>query len=701
MRGSRVRRVWVLCLGTLGVAGAAGAEEVPPESVTVVGTKDAGYAAGEASAGKVEGPVFEEPQFISVVPETVIEDQAVDDLRGALRNVSGVAAENIGGFAGPADSQFLRGFRSRALYYNGFLVEAIPSVNPALIARLEYLKGPASVLYGPIEPGGVINLVTHQPTATPNYRLRTRYGSWRFSQTTVDVGGPIDADGDLRYRVNAGYRHNASFRDDVEDDRRWLVPAMTWTPTKGTRLHVELSLNSQQRVIDEGVSFDNERKPVADISTFLGERGLPGQRFEHQMLMVRLEQDLGDHLTFRSGFLGSLWANDMRGVRRSRPLATDMGTVQRLFEDSEFEQQSTHWQNDLLARFSLGPTRHEVIAGVDWRMRTTDLEVRRGAAPEASITDPIQGNPDPTEFNVTPLVQKLSWLSFYGVERLTLFDDLHVNVGARYDTVNQTDENNGMEPSKEDQDDDALTAQAGVLYVLPRFAGQAVAVFGDFSQSFFPTASGQQDKDGNALDPETGEQLEAGLKLDLLGGAVSGTLAWFQVTKENVAIPDPDNDGAVRNAGRLRSQGLEVELAGQPVAGLEIIASYGLTDTEVLESTSLPEGNRFRNVPAHAFSFWGKYTLQTTPLKGLGVGAGIFGVSARAGDDADEFELPAYTRVDAALYYTRALAAGPTMRLQLNAENLGDTEYYESSLAATRVFPGSPRAVDVSLGVDF
>lgn len=642
---------------------------------------------------RTETPIFEVPAFISAVPWSVMDDQANETLRDALRNISGVSAETVGGFNGPNDTQMLRGFRLDSIYYNGFRLEGVPSINLPTLERVEYLKGPSSVLYGLMEPGGVLNLVSRTPSETPLYRLQSRYGSFHRARTAADLGGPVTEDGSLRYRLNAGYQSNESFRDHVSDRRYWLVPSLAWEPAKGTRVFVELNVSDQNRTIDEGVAFDQNRQPVADISTFLGERGLPGQRYDMLLLTARVEQDLGEHLTARVGFLMHDWANDMFGIRRSRPLATDMGTVQRLFEDSDFEQRTYNLIADVRGRFDLGPTQHEVLVGVDWRTFENTLAIRRGGTPEIDLQNPVYGAPDPEEISNTPLVFSRDWIAVFAQEQATLFDDLHVSLGGRFDSATRTNENQSDEPSTDDQDDSALTGKAGLLYVLPAFANHRVALFGDVSQSFQPTNPGAKDKDGASLDPETGLQYEGGLKLDLLGGAVNGTLAWFQLTKDNVSVPDPDNDGAVMNAGTLRSQGVEVDIAGSPVRGLSLIASYSFTDTEVVESTTLTEGNALRNIPQHAFSLWARWVQPTGALKGFGLGAGVFGVGERQGDDANDFQLDGYTRFDAAAYYRHKLAAGPHLRFQLNVQNLADTEYYESSLAATRVFPGVPRSV--------
>lgn len=427
--------------------------------------------------------------------------------------------------------------------------------------------------------------VPNEPIAKAHYQLRTRFGSFGQAEAGADLGGPIA--GGVRYRINGGYRHADSFRDFVTDDRDWVQPTLTWTPTEGTRVSVELSHSAQERTIDEGISFGFDEAPVAPIETFLGERGLPGQSYRHRMLFARVEQDLGDVFTLRSSFLGRSWSDDMYGIRRSRPVANEDNTVRRLFEDSDFAMHSYNWVTEGVIELDLGPTEHQILVGVDWRTRATDLEVKRGPTPDISLIDPVYGAPDPEAFSLTKIQQSMGWVSGFAQERATLFDDLHISVAGGFDSVTQDSENVDDPESRQDEEETALTGQAGILYVLPAFGDNRVAVFADYSQSFYPTAPGQLDRDGAQLDAETGVQYEGGLKFDLLDGALASTVAYVDLTKENIAIQDPEVEGAVQSAGRLGIHGVEVDVAGSPVAGLDLIASDTWADSEVLESDNL------------------------------------------------------------------------------------------------------------------
>lgn len=648
-------------------------------------------------ATRTSTPLSKLPVAVRVLPSAVWRDQGARDLADATENLSGVHRENVGGFLGASDSTFLRGFRTNYVYYDGFLVEAIPSVNLGTLQSIELLKGPSSVLYGLMEPGGVLNLRTKRPLAERLARVEFRTDSFGDNRAIFDLAGPLDGDRSLLFRANGGVQSTRTFRDKFEDRRFWIAPSATWRITENTDLTVSLQATRQERIIDEGVAFTAGGQSVADIDTFLGEPGFPGQSYEQFLPQVQVRHAITENVELRAGVLMNLWTNDMKGVRRSAPTQPD-GTVNRLFEDSDFRQTSLQGYGQLAWKARIGPTEHELVAGFDLRHRSNELDLKRGAAPPISIVYPVYGIATPTLTRDFDLEQDQGWIGARVQDHISILDDrLHLLLGGRFDWVKTSNFNQLATPRNEKTRDHAFTGRAGALYQIV----EPLSLFGSVSQSFLPNGTGARDVNGDFLDPETAMQYEAGVKTRWLDGRLTLDLTAFHLLKDDVAISDPANPGFSTNAGKLRSRGFEVDAAGELWPGLQLIGAYTYIDTEVIKSSSLPEGERFRNIPKNSGHLWVKYTIQQGRLKDLGIGVGMTAVEQRSGDNADSFALPGYATFNMVLDYRLKPDFGPELRLRVIARNLLDEEYYVSSLASSRVFPGQPRSLTFVLGMDF
>lgn len=672
-----------------------------PLHVVVEAESEHGYRASESStATKTDTPLFDTPLSVQVVKHELLEDQNATSIYDGVRNVSGVHKENIGGFNGTVDTFFIRGFRNVFLYYDGFMTESMNSVNPTTIERIEVLKGPSSMVYGLIEPGGVINIVPKKPKATPSYHVDQTFASYDYRRTDIDATGPITRDKKLLYRFGGNYTATHSFRDHVSEERFQVAPMLEWHPTDSTQVNFDLNYNEQHRVLDEGVSFTTDGHPASDIDAFFGEARFPGQNFSELYGHAGIVHRFNDHLTVRSNFLAHTWLDDLRAVRRSQGTPSATGTVNRLFDDTDFKFVTYQWVTEVLYGFDLGFTKHKMLFGIDLRSRDNDISLHRRSFSPTSISQPVYGQSPGAVTTVRELEMGRGYAGVYVQDQIELLPEkeLLLLVGGRYDYVDSEDSNNAATPRSVRQIDRAWSWRTGVMWHPLDFMG----VFGSASHSFNPTSTGNRTFDGAFLDPETGTQYEAGLKFEFLDKKVLSNVTIYDLVKDNVAIGDVNNPGFSINGGAQRARGLEFDIVGEVYKGLQIIGNYTYTDTKVLDTNanSLPAGARLRNVPLHSGSLWAKYTIDRGTFKNLGFGAGIFARGDMMIDDASNFKLPGYFRVDLAAYYSHDLPRG-RIRASLNVKNATGAEFYESSLALTRVFPGQPRTFSFNLGFDF
>jgi len=655
----------------------------------------------QTGATRTNTPLGETPVAVQVIPEDLIRDQAAIRLRDAYRNVSGVQASFTSNNVASTEAQIVRGFVDGGIYRDGFRIGQIAAVDFTNVERIEVLKGPASTLYGLGQPGGLVNIVTKKAENDRFLSLYQEIGSFDRYRTLIDANAPLSGDGSVLGRLNLSYTSDGSFRDHRGTERVFIAPALTWQITPSTRLVMDASYSYEEYPFDSGLVFGLDGEPVADISTFLGEPDFRSER-EEFFFSANLTHEFSENVTFRSYFLYQENENRLNAFRLSGQPQPD-GTIGRTFDRSIPTSRVFQTVNDLLIEFETGSLKHNLLVGGDVRYLPSPANGQDG--PRTTRGFPIDiVNPQYGQFgeivfnNQSEFDQKQFWTGVFIQDQITTADDrLHILVGGRFDYVEQfvffeT-------PSfffEGDQNDTAFTGRFGLLYELTDWASPYVNV----AQSFNPTSPFSASIDG--LDPETGVVYEGGVKFSLFNDRVSATTAVYQITKENVPVADPDNPGFSRNGGRQRSQGFELDVAGEILPGWNIIATYAYIDTEVLASDFLPIGGRFTNVPLNSGSLWTAYDFpDNSPLANFGFGAGVFAQSDRAGDGQDSFQLDGFARVDASFWYQTELPSGAPLRAQINVNNVFDTEYYENSSGIGAVFPGEPLSVIGSLRVTF
>jgi iron complex outermembrane receptor protein len=360
------------------------------------------------------------------------------------------------------------------------------------------------------------------------------------------------------------------------------------------------------------------------------------------------------------------------------------GEYNRLFTNAE-----------VLGRFNTGSVEHQVLAGVEYRRAAENpgFQFNDDYTP-INVFDPVYTR-IPYEINPTFFRDdRINTIGVYVQDQIELLPNLKVLAGVRYDSANQfrTTQNVGEPREEFEQTDSRFSPRFGVVYQ----PIEPVSLYASYTTSFNPEFAASRNFDDSTFEPETGRQIEVGVKADLLD-QLSLTVAAFDIRKQNVQTPDPEDELITLQTGEQASRGFEVNLGGEVLPGWNITAAYTYLDAFVSEDTRDIVGNQLANVPDNQFSLWSTYEIQQGNLEGLGFGLGLFYVGDRPGDLANSFTLPSYFRTDAALFYKR-----DNWRAQINVRNLFDTEYFESS-NGTRlsVNPGAPFTVLGTVAVEF
>jgi len=676
------------------------AEPTDEIELVVTAEPDTGYRVPDATtATRTETPLRDIPQSIQVVPEEVIEDQQVIRLNEALRNVSGVTLGNTR--ANDTETFTVRGFEDATVLRDGIRQFTFGGTQEtANVERVEVLKGPASIVFGSAEPGGLINVVTKKPLPQPFYEVEASVGSYGFIEPSIDISGPLTPDKSLLYRLNTLYRRSDGFREfDQEFERFFIAPVVTWFISDRTELTVELEYLDNKQPYDRGlVAIGDE---VADIP-FDRIFNEPDDFVETDELKTgyRLEHGLNDNWTLRNIFWYSntdlfLRAAELGGVDEER------GVVSRSTRDFDIYEEAYDIQTNVVGEFATGSVEHELLVGFDFRRSFQDLDLQQAfapplAPPPISIFDPVYGFSLPDSEDIPQLFDGRSQLQqwgFYLQDLISLTDNFKVLLSGRYDiadqeaTIRSTDFFDRSSPT---QSDDAFSPRVGIVYQ----PTEQLSLYASFSRSFQPN---DITFGGDLPEPERGTQYEIGAKAEFLNGRLSTTLALYDLSKTNVSVPDPDNPGFSIALGEQQNQGIELDIVGKILPGWNIIASYSHIDAEVTEGFfGIPEGGKPPNIAENTASLWTTYQIQQGNFQGLGFGFGLFFVGERFGDFGNTFKFDDYLRTDAAIFYRR-----DNWSASVNFKNLFDVDYIESGIGRVQIKPGEPFTVIGSVSVQF
>lgn len=660
--------------------------------VVVTGEQEEEYNPSNATtATRTDTPLRDIPASISVIPRQLLEDQNTTRIQDALQNFSSIQKRDNVGIDG--GTFVIRGFEQfGGVFRNGFSQgnANAPAVNTANIERIEVLRGPASVLYGQIAPGGIINIVTRQPLNTPYYSVDFSAGNFEFYRPSVDLSGPLTDDGSLLYRLNLAYENSQSFRDNIFAERIFVAPVLTWNISDRTSLTVDFEYQDDDYRLDRGIPAIGDRPAPIPIDRFIGYR-FDGDINNERALRAsyRLQHQFSEDWELRNAF--SFQSARLTGAGSNGPFAiVDNQFADEIYlgNNDPFLREAYTLQTELVGQFNTGSILHQPLLGVELRRQTTFNRSLEVLAPPLDIFNPDYDVPLP-DLSVPDFIfegsTRTNTLGIYLQNQITLADNLNLLVGGRFDTIRQ-EENFG---TPVEQSDSAFSPRVGIVYQ----PIEPVSLYASYSQSFVPVIG--RNATDEPFEPTRGTQYEVGIKADITE-QLSATLAVYQIARTNALTTDLNNPRFSTQVGEQRSRGIELELGGEILPGWNILASYAYTDAITSRDNDIRVGNRLMNVPQHAASLWTTYEIQEGDLQGLGFGLGLYYVGDKFVDPQNTATLPSYFRTDSAVYYNR-----DNWRLALNIRNLFDTTYYEAAQSREFIFPGAPFTVIGSFSIQF
>jgi iron complex outermembrane recepter protein len=715
------------------------------QTVEVVGRVDRDYTSDYSfSATRTAIKNQELPQSISTITKELMADRQAFQLGDAVKNVSGVAPSsfynqyNIRGISQNEEGQIVNGMRTRQYYF----LQPITSN----IERVEVLKGPASVTFSSVDPGGSINLVTKKPLATARREVSMSVGSFSTLRTTLDFTGPLNESKTLLYRLNGGWQEARSYRDLVKNNALLVSPSISYIPNNKTSINAELIFSNGSGTLDRGQPIFGAVAGATDLhSTPISlNLGAANDFFKSRevIVMTGVSHKFTDKVGVNVSYMKQTWTENLQEHRTTNAFAVDVDNqpVTNL-ATMQFIQRQQYWNTDNLNAYvhldvSTGAVQHRVVVGYDlsrWHKTkgggqnsargylladgtVASTFVPANAAQYQTITVDGKTLPRPNvpHFNLDNPAYTIRNVDDYVLNNrtavpsaLTRTDAVYLQEHVRYGKLSAllslrrewyADITNYDAPGEGTFENDAWIPRVGVTYAVVK----QLHVYATYLKGYQPQSNTV------SLMPSTGaffwspnsparfkplisDLKEAGAKALLFQGRVTMTVAGYEINQENILMNAnlPAYPDSLVQRGADRSRGVEWELAGYVLPGLQLNASYSHIDARIVEDADEAlRGKRKENVPVNSASLWLRYTVERTALRDLGVGLGVQYSGAKVPWFTRAFEVPDYTVLDMAVYYTPSNA---NLQLALNVNNVLNTTYWLGAQNYLRLFPAAPR----------
>ncbi|MBV9987861.1 MAG: TonB-dependent receptor [Chitinophagaceae bacterium] len=523
------------------------------------------------------------PQAISIIEKGMLDNQQVQRLSDALRNVNGVYLASARGASQENISARGYGLGSANLFKDGARINSGAMPEMSSLERVEVLKGSAAILFGNLAPGGVINLVTKTPKFTPGAGLTLRSGSYGLFKPAVDLYGPVSST--IAYRINGSFEAAGSYRDQVHSERYYINPSLLFKPGKYTELIIQGDYLAHNFTPDFGIgSIANTSIPDVARAAFFG---TPWQYAKtHQLgLNALLRHSINEQWNFSASASYQEYNRDYYSTERIQALAN--GDLARPLNRAKNMEDYYVAQVNITGKINTGKIKHTLLAGMDAdKYYTTTYSYN-----QPTVYDTINIlNPDKfkartdipaaseTKMVTTPTIR----FGIYAQDLLSLTDKWKLLLGVRWSVqdarpATTTDLVAGTATQSAAKTDKAFSPRAGLVY---RATGNT-SLFISYANSF--TVNSGTDVFGNALSPSVIDQYEAGIKNDLFRGILTANMTVYRIVNNNLAqtalyladgITPNSNTSLKALTGQTKSDGVEIDISANPLHGLSILAGY-------------------------------------------------------------------------------------------------------------------------------
>ena len=588
------------------------------------------------NAGKAGIKALDLPQSVAIISNQTLETQQINSLTDILKNANGVYIKGTTG--GYQEELASRGyslgsnntFKNGVRYFNGMTVET------SGLESVEILKGSAAILFGNVEAGGILNLISKKPRFDFGGKVDVAFGSFNFIKPTFDVYGSVNDSKTVAFRLDGSYTSADSFRKYVSSETYYFNPSLFFKISDKTTLLLESDYTNDYRTPDFGAGIINYQIVDMPRDQFVG---VKWGYFDAEQVSVTatLNHQLSDNwnMTYINSFRHyntDLFTNARPNTRGGT--VQEDGTWQRNLQRREYKDNYNLNQLDLKGLFNTGSLKHQFLFGADVENYKTK-DTRYDGLTEANNNgqayyDEINiFNPDYDNFrNDIPNLDKdrltttpVSRFGIYIQDLIEINKYLKVLAGVRYsyqDTKSDIYTYSNQSTAITNLYDDAFTPRFGVI-IQPT---KHTSIFGSYANSF-ETNTGL-DINGKALKPSLIDQYEVGIKNELFNNKLLFNVTGYIINNSNLAqtyLGDGNTDSNIKElAGSTKSQGVEVDITAYPVDGLRLMAGYSFNEMKYTKSNTYVVGSLLRYNPKHTANLSANYNFETGTLKGLNMG---------------------------------------------------------------------------------
>ena len=653
-------------------------------TIIVTGMGDGYLASNSVTATKTDTPLIDIPQTINVVTREQLDDQAHHSLADILRYIPGTT---VGQGEGNRDQITLRGQNTTADFFLDGVRDDVQYYRGLYnIERVEILKGPYALIFGRGGGGGIINRVQKSPVIDDFiYAGPASINSFGAYDASVDLNTPLS--GAAAVRINAVYESLDSHRDYVGGERYAGNPYVAFNLNDAWKFGLSYEYVNDDRTTDRGIpsiatGAGQPNRPISGYrDQFFGTPGVNRTQFEAQIAKLRLDGQLATNLSFSGTMLYGDYDKTYVNVYANGAASAQNGTVALAAYSDPTQRENFIAQGNLIWDVETGPLAHKILIGAEYGDQQSANRRFNGALSSSTLN---LANPVfPTvAFNMVTrdTVSDVTFSSVYVQDQMSLGDHIDVVAGLRYDSfdISGTD----LLPAIDRpfaRKDDKISPRLGVIFK-PQ---ENISLYSSYSQSFLPRSGDQflsLTVSQENLAPEKFTNYEIGAKWDVQPN-LNLTLAVFQLERSNATTPDPLNPLASINIGKTRTQGVELAATGKITSLWQVHGGYSYQDAKLVGNNSV----RLGQVPKQQASLWNRYDLYPNFAVGLGI---IHQSSQFAAirTTTNTTKLPAFTRIDAALFYD----VSDTVQLQMNVENLLDANYYSDAHNDNNISTGAP-----------
>ena len=662
----------------------------------------------QSNSVKTPTPIIDVPQSLSIFTADQIIEQGFDSIGDLVLYTPGI---NQSQGEGHRDAIVFRGVRSTADFYIDGVRDEVQYYRSLYnLNQIEILRGPNALLFGRGGTGGVLNRVTKKGVIGENF---TGFKS------SVDTFGAFDIQLDKNFAVNdkAAFRVNGYYeslnnhRDFFDGDRFGINPTLRVEVTPDTVFDLSYEYVDNERFVDRGIPAGSDGRPAEELADItFSDSELATTTLVAHTVRAKLSHTFNDYFKVNlSGSYGDFDKLYLNFFPVSFNEETNVVGIDGYVDTTQ--RQNLILSADLIGEFEALSFGHTILFGGEFidtnndndRFNTffdqtqDDVEFFDASQPinllngvginssgEITTNSFAVDLNDDTEADVTVF-------SVYFQDQIAIAPWLDIVLGGRFDSfdIEVDDIEVFLETGQRDitqRTDQEFSPRLGVIFK-PQ---ENISIYGSFSETFLPR-SGEQfadlpddpaTPDDETLDPNTFQNLEVGLKWDFDNG-LSLSLAAFENEQSSPQESDVEIGTLVIIDSEVR--GIEAQLQGQLTDKFDFSLGYSYLEgnqVDQIDGQSVDNGLRLRELPSHTVNVWGNYQI----LPRFGLGAGLtYQDESFAGND-NSVTLPSFVRIDAAAYYDLT----DDVRLQVNLENLTDTEYFPNAHTNNNITVGAP-----------